>query len=156
MASFLSDVMNSDQAAHGSLRQLIDQIEQLLDVAGFENSESARARLALALCDRLGGRLDGERLAAVNAAREFWGTGQDAEYKKWLGVFWSSREDSRPGNPIDRLVWSALARSGGLDGHAAEFLVLEAIDAGIGRDELSQALAEVVPGYAAGCGAGGK
>ena len=63
----MSSERNSDEA----VRQLIDRLDALLEVAGLESSDSARAKLAIALCGRLGGRLDGERLAAVNAARDF-------------------------------------------------------------------------------------
>ncbi|AWH24681.1 hypothetical protein [Stenotrophomonas sp. YAU14D1_LEIMI4_1] len=142
--------MSSERTSDEAVRQLIDRLDVLLEVAGLENSDSARAKLAIALCGRLGGRLDGERLAAVNAARDFWLMGRAAEYNKWLHVFWSSRGERQLSDPIDRLVWCALARPGGLDGYAAEYLILEACDAGIGLDEISEALAEVVPGYIAG------
>lgn len=142
--------MNNEKVSCGRMRHLINGLDELLDVAGLERSNSARAKFAIALCDHLGDRLDGERLAAVNAAREFWLRGESVEYSKWFDLFSLRMNDQRILHSIDRLVWSALAHSGGLDSYTGEYLVLEAFDAGLGLDDISAAIAEAVPGFSAG------
>jgi hypothetical protein len=126
---------------------MIECLDVVLDVAGLEQDCGARAMLAVALCDQLDSRLGGERRAAVEAARDFWISGEVVEYRKWFGAYSAMLDEKRLLDPLDRLVWSALARSGGLDSFTGESLVLEAVDAGLDPDEISIALSSVVPGY---------
>lgn len=139
--------MNIENVSSGRMRHLIDGLDELLDVAGLERSNAARAKLAIALCDHLGERLGEDGLAAVNAAREFWLRGESVEYNRWFDLFSLGMNDQRMLQSIDRLVWSSLAQSGGLDSYAGQYLVLEA---GLGVDDISAAIAEAVPGLSAG------
>ncbi|MGE8216937.1 MAG: hypothetical protein ACN6RD_12130 [Stenotrophomonas maltophilia] len=142
--------MNDEKTSRVRMRQLIDALDDFLDVAGLERNSGARAKLAIVLCEYLGERLDGERLAAVNAARDFWLRGEAAEYKFWFDLFSVRMNGSQHSNPVDRLVWSALAQSGGLDSYAGEYLALEAFDAGLTVDDIVAAIADAVPGFSAG------
>lgn len=141
--------MNGERASCVRMRQLIDGLDKFLDVAGLEQSSVARAKLAIALCDHLGDRLDGERLSAVNAAKGFWLRDEVVEYGKWFHLFSLRMNDQRYSSSIDRLVWSALAQSGGLDSYTGEYLALEAFDAGLAVDDIFAAIAEAVPGFSA-------
>ena len=128
-------------------RQLIDALDDALDAAGLGQNRRASAVLAVALCDRLGNRLDGERQSAIEAARNFWAVGDGVEYKKWLDFFSTRLNDQPLSDPVDRLVWSALAQSGGLDSYTGEYLVLESLDAGLDVSAVSEAIKTVVPEY---------
>lgn len=139
--------MNSQKTFCERVRQLIDRLDEFLGVAGLERSSGARAKLAIALCDQLGDRLDEERLAAVNAARDFWSRGEAVDYNRWFHLFSVRMNGGGHSDSIDCLVWSALAQSGGLDSYAGEFLALEALDAGLSVGEICAAIAEAVPGF---------
>ncbi|HEL7629462.1 TPA: hypothetical protein UL921_001250 [Stenotrophomonas maltophilia] len=142
--------MNNEKVPCARVRQLIDTLDELLDVAGLEKSNIARAKFAISLCDHLGDRLDGERLAAVSAARDYWLRGKSVEYRKWFDLFSLMMDNQRNLHSIDRLVWGALAQSGGLDAYTGEYLVLEAFDAGLEVGDISAAIAEVLPDFSAG------
>lgn len=142
--------MNSENGFYGPTRQLIDGLNEFLDVAGLERNTGVRAKLAIALCDRLGDRLEGQQLGAINAARDFWLQGKLTDYQKWFDLFSLRAGGPQPLHPIDRLVWGALARSGGLDSFTGEGLVLEAFDAGLTVEDISAAIVDVVPDFSAG------
>lgn len=139
--------MNSERTSCVRIRQLIEGLDDFLDFAGLERSSGARAKLAIALCDLLGDRLGGEGLAAVNAAKGFWFRGETVEYNRWFHLFSDRMNGQQHSNSVDRLVWSALAQSGGLDSYTGEYLALEAFDAGLAVDEIVAAIVEAVPGF---------
>lgn len=56
-------------------------------------------------------------------------------------------------SPVDRLVWGSLVDNSGLTGYMGECLVLEALDAGLGLDDVEAVLCGSVPGFAAARGA---
>jgi len=84
---------------------------------------------------------------AIEAARHFWAVGDGVEYKKWLDFFSTRLNDQPLSDSVDRLVWSALAQSGGLDSYTGEYLVLEALDAGLDISAVSEAIKTVFPEY---------
>lgn len=135
--------MDSENDAYGRMRELIDGLDELLDAAGSERSAGAKAKLAIAFCDHLGGRLDGDQVVAINAARDFWLRGEVDEYNKWSHLLCLKAGRQQLLHPIDRLVWSALVQTGRLDSYMVEYLALEAFDAGLTVDDISGAMVEV-------------
>ncbi|WP_313442366.1 hypothetical protein [Stenotrophomonas sp.] len=141
--------MDDANDPHLAIRRTLDLLDEVLDVAGLENDARAQAALALAFCDRLGGRLDADQRAAVDAARCYWNRQDGAGRQRWHAVY-AFRLDQQHGlSPVDRLVWCSLVDNTGLTGYMGECLVLEALDAGLGLDDVEAVLCGSVPGFAA-------
>lgn len=132
-----------------AMRATLDLLDEVLDVAGLENDARATAALALAFCDRLGNRLDADQRAAVDAARCYWSQQDRAGRRRWHAVHVSRLDQQHGLSPVDRLVWCSLVDNSGLTGYLGESLVLEALDAGLGLDDVEAVLCGSVPGFAA-------
>lgn len=142
--------MDDANDPHLPIRPTLDLLDEVLDVAGLENDAGAQAALALGFCDRLGDRLDADQRAAVDAARCYWSQQDRAGRRRWHAVYASRLDQQRQVlSPVDRLVWCSLVDNTGLTGSAGEFLVLEALDAGLGLDDVEAVLCGSVPGFAA-------
>ncbi|HDS0950775.1 TPA: hypothetical protein QDZ34_003227 [Stenotrophomonas maltophilia] len=141
--------MDDANDPHLAIRRTLDLLDEVLDVAGLENDARAQAALAMAFCDRLGDRLDADQRAAVDAARCYWNRQDGAGRQRWHAVY-AFRLDQQHGlSPVDRLVWCSLVDNTGLTGYAGESLVLEALDAGLGLNDVEAVLCRWVPGFAA-------
>jgi len=133
-----------------AMRATVDLLDEVLDVAGLESDARATAALAMAFCDRLGDRLDADQRAAVDAARCYWSRQDGAGRRRWHAVYASRLVQQRHVlSPVDRLVWGSLVDNTGLTGYMGECLVLEALDAGLGLDDVEAVLCGSVPGFAA-------
>ena len=133
-----------------AMRATVDLLDEVLDVAGLENDARATATLAMAFCDRLGDRLDADQRAAVDAARCYWSQQDRTGRHRWHAVYASRLVQQRHVlSPVDRLVWGSPVDNTGLTGYIGECLVLEALDAGLGLDDVEAVLCSSVPGFAA-------
>ncbi|MBK0054905.1 MULTISPECIES: hypothetical protein [unclassified Stenotrophomonas] len=141
--------MDDANDPHLAMRATVDLLDEVLDVAGLENDARATATLAMAFCDRLGDRLDADQRAAVDAARCYWSQQDRTGRRRWHAVYASRLDQQRGLSPVDRLVWCSLVDNAGLTGYMGECLVLEALAAGLGLDEVEAVLCGSVPGFAA-------
>jgi hypothetical protein len=133
-----------------AMRATVDLLDEVLDVAGLESDARATATLAMAFCDRLGDRLDADQRAAVDAARCYWSQQDRTGRHRWHAVHASRLDQQRHVlSPVDRLVWCSLVDNSGLTGYMGEYLVLEALAAGLGLDDVEAVLCGSVPGFAA-------
>ncbi len=145
--------MDDANDPHLPIRPNLDLLDEVLDVAGLESDARATAALAMAFCDRLGDRLDADQRAAVDAARCYWSRQDGAGRRRWHAVYLSRLDQQHGLSPVDRLVWCSLVDNTGLTGYMGECLVLEALDAGLGLDDVEAVLCGSVPGFAAARGA---
>lgn len=138
-----------------SYADLLDAIDLVLHTGIYDGHSDKTAQIAIALCELVRSELDSQQIAAVDAAKAYWRTGNSERERLRHSNVISDRLDrsnrslssSERQLALDRLVFCTLNTNTGLSVLAGEYLAELAEVLGLPVEAVGKAFAQHVPDF---------